>query len=167
MKFLTIHNLLPMKKLIVIVALALAAFTANAQVYVGGGVNFLAAGGGTALVQVSPDFGYILSSNTAVGARLSFDNLNGGTSFDFNPYYRYGFKQFGKVMLFADAELDLLFNNFGGTSTTTFGIGLAPGLLMQLNDHISLYGILGRVGYYGAFMVNVSTAPRIGFYYHF
>lgn len=156
-----------MKKLIVIIALALFAFSANAQVYVGGALSFFPGGGGTGVFTLAPEVGYNLSSNTAVGARVSFDNQF-GTTFALNPYYRYGFKTFGDVMLFIDAELQIQSNTNGGNNTTTFGAGVVPGAAMQLSDNISVVASFGQIGYYGGgFTLNFSTAPGLAFYYHF
>lgn len=154
-----------MKKLIVIVALALAAITANAQAYIGGGVNLRPLGGGAASITVSPEIGYALSATTAVGAIVAINSVGGTTQFALNPYYRYGFKQFGKVMLFTDAEIQIV--SAGGA--TTFGAGIAPGAAMQLNDHISLVARFGQVGYYnGGFTLSIGTAlNQVTLYYHF
>jgi len=158
-----------MKKLIVAIAFALVTLSANAQVYLGGALNFQAAGN-NAVVTLMPELGYNLSKSTAIGTVIGWSNAGAGNTFMLNPYYRYGVKQFGPVSFFIDGEFQFNSVTFGGASTTNFGVGIAPGIAIQAGDRFSFVGHIARIGYYnGAFGINVDTNNNflMGVYYHF
>lgn len=158
-----------MKKLFAVLALSLLALGANAQAYVGGALSFQAAGN-NAVVTIMPEIGYNLSKTTAFGATIGWSNAAVNNRFMFAPYYRYGFKQFGPVSLFIDGEFQLNAWTGGGATTTTFGVGLAPGIAIMAGDHFSFVGHICRIGYYnGAFQIGIDTnqAFQMGVYYHF
>ena len=171
-----------MKKIILVMALALMAFTAKAQLYVGGslGLNSVANPGGaaTAVINIVPEVGYNLNDNMAVGGVIGWSNdgtvegfLN-DSGFSVMPYFRYFFYEMGSVRVFADAQLQLLFvtnANNNPATTSSFGVGVAPGIAIPVTDHLSFVGHLGSVGYYnGAFGVNLNLNNfAAGVYYAF
>ena len=159
-----------MKKVLVVLALCLMAFTAKAQLYVGGGINFQAAQGGTATINMAPEVGFCINDNMAVGGIIRFSTGNANTV-AMNPYFRYSFVKFGHVKLFADADLRLTMVTPQGanTTTTTFGIGVCPGISYSPTRHINFAARMGQIGYYGgafSFTVN-TTALNIAAYYVF
>ena len=162
-----------MKKVLLVLVLALMAFTAKAQVYVGGGLaayfsNNIAVG-------IFPEVGYDLNDNMAVGMALGFQ-FGGGTVIAFDPYFRYYFAQLGPARFFADGNFN--FNvrpgytdpddGFKYPTTTSWGIGIRPGVAIDLNSHLTLISHLGRLGYYGGtFSLGVNTGYSIGLLYSF
>lgn len=158
-----------MKKLLVAIAVAILSISANAQVYLGGSLNFQTAAN-NAVVTLAPEIGYNLSANTAVGTVIGWSNAGAANTFTLQPYYRYGLKSFGPVSFFIDGEFQITAITRGGASTTNFGVGVAPGIAIQAGDHFSFVGHVARIGYYGgAFGVNVDTNNNfmMGVYYHF
>ena len=129
-----------MKKIMLMVAMAVATLTANAQVYVGGGLGFSSskkayvdADGVTepdavTSFSILPEIGYKLDDKLSVGIQLGFTTTSFGdiefegvdlkdvksTGFSIAPYARYTFVKWGKVGLFADAQ-------FAYTHTSTKG----------------------------------------------
>ena len=166
-----------MKKVLVVIVLALVAFTAKAQFYVGGSLGLNAAQGGAAVINVVPEVGYAFNDNMAAGCVLGWSNdgtLNmfDDSAFTVAPYFRYYFVDLGPIRLFADAQLELLFltNADNNPATrTTFGVGVAPGIAIPVTDHFSFVGHLGSLGYYnGAFGLNFSgNNVLMGVYYSF
>ena len=171
-----------MKKIIVVLALALMAFTAKAQFYVGGslGLNAIPGGAGgttTATITLIPEAGYTLNDNMAVGGTIGWSNdwrysAGNDSVFIVAPYFRYFFLDLGPVRLFADAQLELDFQTNAANNpatTTTFGVGVAPGIAIPVSEHISFVGHLGSFGYYnGSFGLNVDTNNFLaGVYYSF
>ena len=167
-----------MKKLLLVLTVGLlAAFSANAQWYVGGSLSIQPGAatdkdGNDALgLEIAPEVGYILNDKMAIGATLSYDNtfFGGGSIFSIAPYFRYFLLEMGPVSLFVDGQLELDFANMGGESQTGFGVGVAPGLSIPLNDHLSFVGHFAQVGYFlGNFVCDVNPANvRMGLYYAF
>lgn len=108
---------------------ACAALTMNAQIYVGGGLNFnnttvtrefTAAGVTTSTDDkttsfgIAPEVGFKLADNMAVGVAVGFDFSNNEPSattkvksnnFSIAPYFRYTALTWGNLSLFADAQV--------------------------------------------------------------
>jgi len=156
-----------MKKVIVIVAMALMAFTAKAQVYVGGSVAFVGQGE-AAVFAIAPEVGYSFDDNMAVGAALSVGFSDGVTAFALDPYFRYHFLEWGPVRFFADANFNFTNTSADSGSSSTWGIGIMPGIDIPVNDNWSLVCHVARVGYYGgAFGLNLNSGSSFGVYYAF
>lgn len=154
-----------MKKVLLVFVLALVAFTAKAQLYVGGGVGFTAAGPSFA---ISPEVGYSFNDNMAAGAALNFGIGNGFFDFEVNPYFRMYFLDWGNVRFFADAHFNFSVISFNGGSTTTWGIGVRPGIAFPVNDRFSIVTHIMQLGYYnGGFDFSLNTGSTIGIYYNF
>ena len=166
-----------MKKLLLVLAIGLAAaFSANAQWYVGGSLHFgtdqtvNANGEDAALIQIAPEVGYWISDKLAVGGAVSFDNSLGVTFVEIMPYVRYSLLEMGPVSLFLDGQLGFAYVSGGGESNFGFaGVGVAPGIAIPVGDHLSFVGHLGRIGYYGgSFEIDCSPANiGMGLYYAF
>lgn len=166
-----------MKKLLLVLAIGLAAaFSANAQLYLGGSLHF-----GTnqtfndkleetALIQINPEVGYWLSDKWAVGGIIGFDNGMGRIDVEIIPYVRYSLLEMGPVSLFLDGQLGFAISSAGGETQFGFaGVGVAPGIAIPVGDHLSFVGHLGRIGYYrGSFEIDCSPATiGMGLYYAF
>lgn len=166
-----------MKKIIVVLALALVAFTAKAQFYVGGTLHFEtnettnANGDPSVGVVIAPEFGYSINEKFAVGGVLGLSNLLGGGAnlIQIAPYVRYSALNLGPATLFLDGQLSILLASGGGATQSTFGIGVAPGIAIPVGDKISFVGHFGQIGYYGQELtVEVSPANiNMGLYYNF
>lgn len=168
-----------MKKIILVFVLALVAFSANAQFYVGGQVGF-SAGNNRTDFDVLPEVGYVLNETMSVGAVVGFniDSLKDTyTDFDFviSPYFRYNLLELGPATLFVDAQLQLMFwsnkNLIADTKSngSSVGIGVSPGLAIPFTENLSFVAHLGRVGYYNEqFVVGVYPSNfNVGLYYSF
>ena len=166
-----------MKKLLLVLTLGLlAAFSANAQLYLGGSVHFGTnqtvndKGDDAALIQIAPEVGYWLSDKWAVGGVVSFDNGMGRIDVEIMPYVRYSLLDMGPVSLFLDGQVGVAISSAGGNTQFGFaGVGIAPGIAIPVGDHLSFVGHLGRIGYYrGSFEIDCSPATiGMGLYYAF
>lgn len=138
-------------------AVAVAA-TMNAQVYVGGGVGVATSsydGNSTTVWSIIPEVGYNLDENWAVGITVGYGESKvkvSGVSekvknFKVAPYARYTFVKFDHVNLFVDGTVGYLHENYAGTKTNTFGVGLKPGVAVNLNDKLSFVSHIGFLGW--------------------
>lgn len=156
-----------MKKIIVILALSLVALTAKAQVYVGGGLSFWGSGNAAAF-SIAPEAGYCFDDSMAAGLSLGLRFGNGATALSIDPYFRYYFAEVGPVRFFGDAHFNFTHTMAGDASASTWGIGVRPGISVNLTDSWSIVAHVARLGYYGgAFGFNLNTGSSIGVYYAF
>ena len=147
-----------MKKIVIsIIALATAAFSANAQWYAGGSLSFgfeSSKGISTASFSIAPEGGYKLSDKCSIGLILgistasatSSDEKSGVFTWDLSPYFRCNFVKFGPVALFG--ETVATFGTF--CSEFAWGIGIQPGLTVDINDKWAFVSRIGRLGYVGS-----------------
>lgn len=143
-----------MKKFFAIAAVAMMALTANAQMYVGGSVCFTSikdskdADARNTFV-LAPEVGYNLNENWSVGGSIEYTNWTegdaDGDSFGITPYVRYTFCKEGMVNLFVDGGLN--YTSFGSKNGSRFGLGVRPGIAVNVNDKISLVAKTGFFGY--------------------
>ncbi len=153
-----------MKKFLMTIAAAFVAVSMNAQLYLGGSLGFgswssqeNAGDKSEAVFTILPEVGYNLSDSWAIGTVIGyqsdkywgFQNVVTGavseSAFIFNPYARYTFLKAGKVNLFIDGGVD--FTTASKFDATSLGIGLKPGLAINLNDKFSLVSHVGFIGY--------------------
>ncbi len=142
-------------------AVAVAA-TMNAQAYIGGGIGFQTSKQGddkTTLVTVMPEIGYNLDENWAVGIGLGYGHTKNSVEkkgvetsvktdvFQIAPYARYTFAKFDKVNLFVDGGMHYMHTKTGDVKNNTFGIGLKPGVAVNLNSKLSFVAHVGFLGY--------------------
>lgn len=125
---------------------------------------------------IKPTVGYMMSDVIGFGATIGFEketvktctnvtkkefnNKSMKSTFDFTPFFRYVFGDFGKIKLYADAKLPLKFGSEKVKYEVTnndkteikkdkgpkeFGIGfyIQPAFTYQFNDHISFNAELG------------------------
>ena len=135
-----------MKKVLLVLALALVAFTAKAQLYVGGSIAFDTVGGFN--INLAPEVGYNLNDDMAVGLAVGL-GFGGGTTIAATPYFRYCFLDWGPAILFADAQFTYQYANYGGGATAnSWGIGICPGIavpawaIMEAHSASALTGVL-------------------------
>ena len=154
-----------MKKALLVIALVFMALTAKAQLYVGGGIGFSAAGPQFGFY---PEVGYNFNDNMAAGLPLGFAFGNGMFDFSIDPYFRYYFADWGPARFFADANFKFLVESMQGQSATGWGIGIRPGIAFDINDRFSIVTHIVTLGYYyNAFTFNLNTGSTIGLYYNF
>ena len=84
-------------------------------------------------------------------AAVFFDGDN-GNAFSFSPFARYSFGRVGIANFFVDGGIQIGTQNFDEEfasipSTTTFGIGIRPGVKVELNEHLALEAKTGYLGY--------------------
>ena len=182
-----------MKKLIIsILALASIAFSANAQIYVGGlaGFDLTAPGSSTAFTfQLSPEVGYNISDKFATGVALnmtpSVDSAQkvSMSTFTWNiqPYARFKFFNIGNLNLFGDAAVALgttgVSTKIEGITETSnpvfqWSVGFYPGISYNFTQNWSVVTRIAGISYGGskdanAFNLNVFRRIAIGFYYSF
>ena len=173
-----------MKKVMLMVAFMVAAVAASAQVYIGGSLgvssnkDYYADGDvepdATVNFHFTPEIGYNLDENWAVGLGLTFDFTKNPVDedgdkvrgidpkyfgFEIAPYARWTFARWNKVSLFLEGGLAYGFDKMKwdeevGNKTVTeenkksyFKIGVKPGLRVDLTDHFAVMTRLGWLGY--------------------
>ena len=144
-----------------LVAVAMAT-TMNAQWYVGGNIGFGTSsydGNSTTTWAIIPEIGYNLSEKWAVGTIIGYGEnidkaskkIGGGKekikAFEIAPYVRYTFVKFDKVNIFVDGSVGYRHENWDGTKTNIFSLGLKPGVAVNLNDKLSFVAHVGFLGY--------------------
>ena len=143
--------------------MAVAALSANAQVYVGGGVGVGTSsydGNSETYFKIIPEVGYKLNENWAVGMTIGYGETRAKFKDEFGkkntekvkvftvaPYARYNFAKFEKVNLFVDGTFAYQYENYAGTKINTFGVGLKPGVAVNLNEKLSFVAHVGFLGY--------------------
>ena len=171
-----------MKKLFLVLALAFAGiFTANAQVWVGGGLGASIQKNHTSL-SLAPEVGYAINNQwqVALGAGYGFNQTkvdvlgetvtNNTNTLALQPYVRYVATTVGKFSLFFD-----LCGDFGLLDDTRdYAVTLQPGIAWMATDHWTAAFRFGKVGYdhnfYGTdgFLMDCDlAAPQIRLYYNF
>lgn len=175
-----------MKKILVVIAAALIAVSANAQWYVGGSLSLDV--NKNTYFSIAPEGGYTFNDHWSAGLYLNFNPQsnpsNSYIAFNIQPYARYTFFRKGNLSLFADAALNLNFSTTKYTYTTfedetevtmtntthnnTVGVNLYGGVAYKLCEHISLVSTLVRLGWEDGnglgFHLNT---PAFGVYYNF
>lgn len=136
-----------MRKVILGAMIALSSIAASAQVYLGGTL-----GVATATVKVEdesqtattfsiePEVGYCFNDVWAVGTSIGVQGTSSGgessTTFVVNPYVRATFAKVGNVKFFGEGAFE--YDKNGDASG--WGIGLRPGLTVELSPKVSLIG---------------------------
>ena len=184
-----------MKKIFAVALVAMMTMTANAQVYVGGGIGFETTsydGSSETFFKIMPEVGYNINDNWAVGivigygeyrtkldSKLELDNTK-IKAFEVSPYARYTFAKFDKINLFVDGGVDYTHADADGHKNNTFGVGLKPGVAVNLNDKLSFVAHAGFLGYQyskddhegakaaNSFGLNIDASSlSFGLYYNF
>lgn len=176
-----------MKKIILSALVAVCALSANAQFWGGGKLGFNVKDYDLTpetemTLSISPEVGYTINENWDVAASLNFDILNnrGGvkdvnlTTFEIEPYARYTFAEAGIAKFFVDGYVGFgSVKPKGFDATTTFKIGVRPGVKVALSDDVCLVSTIGNLGYKSVkdtsseFGFNVDNAINFGIYFNF
>ncbi len=179
-----------MKKFLFTLAAAFVTLTASAQVYVGGEVGFWrnwADGANRTTFKIVPEVGYNLSEDWAIGTQIGYSYVyNHGdktNAFIVTPYARWTFAKFDAVSLFVDGGFDFYTyktdkGRGSDDSKNAWGIGIKPGVKVDLTDKLSFVAHAGFFGYRDAdgdtpfgengFGVDVDgNALQFGLYYNF
>lgn len=164
-----------MKKLVLTLAIVFAGImSANAQVWIGGGVGARAEKGYTEFT-ISPELGYSINDQwqIALGANYGLATAGGVTVNELylEPYVRYVGGTIGKKFsLFVDLTGDFELLDAG----KGFAVMLRPGIAWQATDQFTAAFRLGMAGYdhgfYGTngFLMDCAlVAPEIRLYYNF
>lgn len=149
-----------MKKILFSLLFVCCSLAASAQVWVGGsvGLNFTKPDGGdgiTTLV-IAPEVGYNLNEKWGIGVALEeaalFTKSDNGNAFSLAPFARYSFARVGIANFFVDGGVQFGTQNFDEAyqkmgSVTTFGLGVRPGVKVELNEHLALEAKTGYLGF--------------------
>ncbi len=145
-----------MKKLMMTLAAMMMAMTMSAQMYVGGAVGFKSVtpevGDGETSFKFLPEFGMQFDENWGAGVQIGYISDKAGayglgaeSAFAFCPYARYTALKFKSVNLFFDGGLDYVQSK--DPKVTAFGIGVKPGVAVNLNEQLSFVAHFGFLGY--------------------
>ena len=145
-----------MKKILMTIVAVFAAVSVNAQFYAGGGVGYLSIshdGDTESAFTLLPEVGYNLDENMSLGVAVGYgesgkDNHKIKTTI-INPYLRYNVLKFDKVKLFLDGSFE--YSNTDskqlGYKVNAWGLGVKPGVAVNLNESISFVAHMGFLGY--------------------
>ena len=134
-----------MKKLFLLIAVAVVTLTASAQVYVGGEVSFWREWQNAAnktTFSIMPEIGYNLDENWAIGTTLGYD-------YQYEKGVKYNaFAKLGNVNLFVDggfgfATYKYKHNGVSSDSQNAWSVGLKPGLSVNLTEKLSFIAHVG------------------------
>lgn len=142
-----------MKKIALFMLVLSAAFTVNAQVYLGGSLGFWHTGDesdGYAF-SILPEVGYNFNSKWALGGKLGYIRSDKGQGNDldiisFSPYTRFTYYEKGIVRLFVDGGLGAVVYAYDGGASLGLEIGFKPGIAVKLSDRFSLISNMGFLG---------------------
>ena len=159
-----------MKKLMMAAALAVASLSANAQVYLGGGVGFDSYHNGDAdksytAFKIMPEIGYKLDDQISFGISFGYSsaehnsarlNLSKGakktTTLSINPYLRYTFARWNNVSFFGEVgfgyENETESHTTGSdTKVNSWYLGVQPGIAVDLTKNFTFLTKIGWLGY--------------------
>jgi hypothetical protein len=151
-----------MKKILMTLVAAFVSVSMSAQFYVGGSVGFASfddSNKSHSAFKFVPEVGYNLDEDMAVGITLGY--TQGSTTaawlltnpnedlktFSIAPYLRYSFAKFGPVTVFADGCFEYAHVDNNGAKANGWGLGILPGIAVNLNEKFSFVSHIGRLGY--------------------
>ena len=154
-----------MKKLFVMAVMAVAALSANAQVWVGGELGFTSShtnGAGTdKMFTIQPEVGYSLNDKFDVALAIgytyasekSLKNYIGTFSaneFEIKPYVRYKFVKAGNFFAFVDGAIEYSTCHYKGikNNENSFCVAITPGVAYSISPKVTLVSHLGEGLYY-------------------
>jgi len=131
-----------MKRLIIILALALVPFCAKAQLLVGGnlGITYNSEKVG---VYIAPEVGYSFNRWVMVGGLVSYESIRNSVGFD--PYVRGNFGYIKNVVNFF-VELAAPMNWADGYQC--YQAVAIPGIVVRASPHVAFVLHVGAFGYY-------------------
>ena len=157
-----------MKKAFLVLAIVFAGMmSANAQVWIGGGLGADIQKNHTA-VTLSPEIGYMIPDSPftiALGAGYTYNNVKGvgsSNSLSLQPYFRYVPCTIGgKFSLFLDLTAD--FNLVDAAPKGAYAVLLQPGIAWMATDKWTAAFRFGRIGYSHNFIKDANDVPIDGF----
>lgn len=180
-----------MKKILTFAIALIATVTASAEGwYAGGSVAFNRdiTDNETEFI-IMPEIGYNLTEKVAIGGVLGYDHTyDNGIKlnlFKVAPYLRYTYFKSGIVNLFVDGGVEFgtgkaKFDGESSDAANVWGIGIKPGVSLNVSKNVSLIAHIGFLGYQGAndeaksagqpekFGIGLNGNDiSIGFYYNF
>jgi hypothetical protein len=152
-----------MKKIVLMMALMLAAVSASAQVYVGGGLGFIrqetdklvsasqTLSVKTTQIKILPEVGYELNERWSVGTVIGWEHSKTGRInedvYKIAPYARYNFLHGERLNLFVDGGVSYANSKETGMDhMNLWEVGFQPGISIRLSEHfmfVTKYGFLG------------------------
>lgn len=127
--------------------------------YIGTGVSFISTGDNkTTLYGFAPELGYYVSDRVAIGGIIGIsgssikDTKDKSFNFGISPYVRYFLHQGDNFGFYLQGGVDFLQEKSedtykGESTTTTWGVGLLPGVSYALSSHFSVLASFGTLGY--------------------
>ena len=145
-----------MKKIMMTLAAVMMAMTMSAQMYIGGGIGFQSVtpevGDGETSFKFSPEIGFQFDENWGAGVAIGYIsdkagayNLGAESAFEFKPYVRYTALKWKTMNVFFDGGIDYIQSK--NNKVTSFGLGIQPGVSVNLNKDISFVAHMGSLGY--------------------
>ena len=137
------------------------ALSANAQVYVGGGLSIGGqkwdkGGKEVTTYKLIPEIGYNLNDKVGVGMAFGWQGAtrSNAKAFSANPYVRYTFFRSGKVSVFLDGTIGYTYiyntpviEDVACDNASQIFIGVKPGVAFSMSDHFSLVAHIGTLGW--------------------
>lgn len=165
-----------MKKLFLTLVVALVSVAASAQLYVGGEVGYWRDyQANQTEFSIAPEVGYNLSDKWALGLSFGYvhnyvgdeNHLTDGTKINavtVNPYARFTYAKFGPVKLFLDGgfNVDAVKVKDADDSSIAWGIGVKPGVSVNLTEKVSFVAHVGFLGFQDA-DDDIASAYKRGF----
>lgn len=149
-----------MKKLFLSLMLAGSSLAASAQVWLGGslglGVTHLNDADATiTTLTIAPEVGYNFNEKWALGVALEeaalFTSDYNANALYISPFGRYSFARVGIANFFIDGGFQIGYQNFDSNlnktdSHTAFGLGVRPGVKIELSKHLAIEAKTGYLG---------------------
>lgn len=149
-------------------ALVAASLSANAQVYVGGGLSVHSYDNASDYkkntIEIIPEVGYNIDDKLAIGAEFGYSHTGfegdvKSDMFKFEPYLRYTFAKWNNVSLFGEFTVGYQYDKASvekevagqdvevSTKTNTWSVGVRPGVSVDVTNHLSFVTRFGWLGY--------------------
>lgn len=167
-----------MKKIVLTLALAFTcAIFAQAQtekgtLLLGGDADFTSTsfgGASTTSYGISPNIGYFVAENIAVGARVGINGGESTTSYSITPFGRYYFLPIGSnAKLFGDASVGFQGSSVAGSKgSTVIGVQAGPAFFLNPNTALEVTARFASISTSGASKSVTEFGLRVGFQIHF
>lgn len=156
-----------MKKIVMAAAFVVASMSANAQVYLGGGLSLHSEDPGVGdtktTIKILPEIGYKLEDNLAIGIKLGYAHTKQGdvktNDFNIDPYIRYTFARWNKVGFFGEAGFGYTHHETtkeiqegpvtvsSKVKSNDWYVGVRPGISVDLTKNFTFLTKIGWLGY--------------------
>lgn len=150
-----------MKKLFFLAAFAVASFSVQAESFIGGKLGLQTQKTNDARLTTATlgvEAGHHINRNWALCAGIGYTiaDLENGASkstFELAPFARYTAARWGAVSLFFDGGVKMNWETHKNKYETTefsWGMGISPGLAVQMSRRVTFVTNFGFVGYQGS-----------------